>query len=142
MRPPPPAWPRCGGPPLCPPRPGTPRRARGRPPPPRPPPPPPPLPASARHAEPRQRLPVHREPAFAGSHQHLPQVVGVYRLHLKDARIVCPRRAVGALHQIHAFAERRFRGRRQHRIQVVLAALIEVEFLNLGGSRGDVRSEE
>ena len=81
------------------------------------------LPRQRRNAHARQRLPVEREHAVAGRHQHVAQIVGIDRLHLKDARIVSARRAVGALHQFHALGERRLGGRRQHRIQIVLARL-------------------
>ena len=62
-----------------------------------------------RHAHPRHRLPVEAEAAFAGRDQHVAQAVGIGRLHLKHARIVGARGAIGALDQIDALAQARFR---------------------------------
>ena len=106
-RPPPPAWPRCGGPPFCRASAETLRRASG--------------------------WRSTREHAVAGRDHHLAQIVGVDRLHLEDARIVGARRAVGALHQFHALGEGRLGGRGQHRIEIVPRPSLRSNFSTLAG---------
>src|SRR6266700_3734925 len=55
------------------------------------------LPGERGNAHARQRLAVQRENAIGSRHHHLAQIVGIDGLYLKDARVIRPRRAIGAL---------------------------------------------
>ena len=69
------------------------------------------------HAHPRQRLCVAGIRSIGSRNQNPPQLIGIARPHLRDARIVGPRRAIRPPHQLQLHRQIRIQIRCRRRIQ-------------------------